>query len=64
MIIPVRCPTCGKPLAGLWEKYKKEIAKGRDPKEVLDELGLKRYCCRTVFLTHRDTLEKVAKFRV
>ncbi len=64
MIIPVRCPTCGKPLAGLWEKYKKDVKKGKDPKKVLDGLGLKRYCCRSLFLTHVDVIKEVAKFRV
>jgi len=64
MMIPVRCISCGRPLAGLWEKYKREIEKGRNPKEVLDELGITSYCCRAMFLTHRDTLEKTAKFRV
>jgi len=28
-------------------------------KKVLDELGLKRYCCRKHFLTHRDLIEKL-----
>ncbi|MEM0143861.1 MAG: DNA-directed RNA polymerase subunit N [Candidatus Parvarchaeum sp.] len=48
-MIPMRCYSCGKPLSQYWEKYKKEIAE-KSPKEVLDELGIKRYCCRAVFL--------------
>jgi DNA-directed RNA polymerase subunit N (RpoN/RPB10) len=28
-------------------------------KKVLDELGLKRYCCRKHFLTQRDLIEKL-----
>jgi len=64
VIIPVRCITCGKPIAHLWERYKEEIKKGRKPKDVLDELGLSRYCCRTIFLTHCDVLEKTARFKV
>lgn len=55
--------SCGKPVGGLWEKYKERVEKGEDPKKVLDELGLDRYCCRALFMTHKDMLEKVAKYR-
>lgn len=64
MIIPVRCISCGKEVGSLWKKYNEEIQKGRPPQEVLDELGLDRYCCRALFLTHRDVIKKVAKYKV
>lgn len=64
MIIPVRCISCGKPIGGLWEKYKERVEAGETPAKVLDDLGLDRYCCRTLFLTHKDTLKKISKFRV
>ncbi len=48
-MIPMRCYSCGKPISHLWEKYK-EGTKERPTKEVLDELGLDRYCCRAIFL--------------
>lgn len=63
MIIPMRCMSCGKPIAHLWEDFKSRVAKGEDAKKVLDELGLDRYCCRTVFLCQEDTLELVNKFK-
>lgn len=63
MLIPVRCMSCGKPIAHLWEEYKERIAKGEKPKEVLDALGLERYCCRTIFLTHEDFIDLVSKFK-
>ncbi len=63
MIIPIRCLSCGKPIAHLWEKYKVKVAKGEDPKKVLDELGVQRYCCRAVFLGHVDLLEMTSKFK-
>jgi len=63
MIIPVRCFTCGKPIAHLWEEFKKRVEAGEDPKKVLDELGLERYCCRSVFLGHVDLLELISKFK-
>ncbi|MBI5355752.1 MAG: DNA-directed RNA polymerase subunit N [Candidatus Aenigmarchaeota archaeon] len=63
MIIPIRCVTCGKPVAHLWEKYQQDVAGGKKPKAVLDELGLERYCCRTLFLTHVDIIDDVARFK-
>ncbi|MEM5872470.1 MAG: DNA-directed RNA polymerase subunit N [Candidatus Aenigmatarchaeota archaeon] len=63
MIIPIRCMTCGKVVAHLWEQYKKRVQAGEEPKKVLDELGLKRYCCRSLFLTHVDTYKDIAKFK-
>jgi len=64
MIVPVRCMSCGKPLAGLWEEYKERVEKGEKAGKALDSLGIRRYCCRALFLTHKDVLAEVAKFRV
>ena len=61
--MPIRCFSCGKPLAHLWEEYKKRIDSGEDAGKVLDELGVDRYCCRAVFLGHADMLPEVAKFK-
>ncbi|MFP4115883.1 MAG: DNA-directed RNA polymerase subunit N [Candidatus Aenigmatarchaeota archaeon] len=63
MIIPVRCISCGKPVGHLWEEYKERTQDGEEPKEVLDDLGLERYCCRSLFLTHTDLTSKAAKFK-
>lgn len=63
MIIPVRCFGCGKPVGHLWEQFKNRVASGENQKKVLDELGLERMCCRSVFLGQVDTLELVSKFK-
>jgi len=63
MIIPVRCFTCGKVVGQLWEDYQKRIAKGEDGGKVMSELGLKRYCCRQLFLGHVDLLKEVSQFK-
>lgn len=64
MIIPVRCVSCGKPVGHLWEEFKERTKEGdEDPKEVMDDLGLERYCCRSLFLTHSDLIGKAAKFK-
>lgn len=63
MICPVRCFSCGKPLAHLYEEFIKRTEKGEEPKKVLDELGLERYCCRAIFLGHVDLLPLTSKFK-
>jgi DNA-directed RNA polymerase subunit N (RpoN/RPB10) len=63
MIIPIRCFSCGKPIAHLWSKYKERIAKGEEPGKVLSDLGIERYCCRAMFLGQKDMIEQVAKFK-
>ncbi len=62
MIIPVRCFTCGKPIGAEYEQFKKRIDKGENPKEVLDSLGLDRYCCRRMLLTQVDLIDELNKF--
>ena len=63
MIIPVRCFSCGKPIGHLWEEYKERTAAGENQKKVMDEFGLERMCCRSVFLGQEDTIELVSKFK-
>lgn len=63
MIIPIRCFSCGKPVAHLWEEYQEKVAKGDKPKKVLDQLGLERYCCRGVFLGHVDLIDTAGEFK-
>ena len=63
MIIPIRCMTCGTPVGHLYEKYVNQVKKGADAKKVLDSMGLERYCCRSLFLTHMDMIKKVGRFK-
>ncbi|MEM4263623.1 MAG: DNA-directed RNA polymerase subunit N [Candidatus Woesearchaeota archaeon] len=63
MIIPIRCWSCGKPIAHLWEKFKQRVEKGEQKKEVLDDLGLERYCCRAMLLGHIDLIDTASQFK-
>lgn len=56
--------SCGKPIGHLWQDFKERVeSKGEDSKEVLDNLGIVRYCCRAMFLGQVDNLELVNKFK-
>lgn len=63
MIIPIRCWSCGKPIAHLWEKFCEREAKGEDKKKILDDLGLERYCCRAMFLGQVDLVDVAGQFK-
>ena len=73
MIIPVRCFTCGKVIGDIYEQfkqryeeYKKTVDAGEKPKEtpkeILDDLGLDRYCCRRMILSHVDLISEAAPY--
>lgn len=62
MIIPVRCFTCGALIGDKWPKFSERVARGEDPAKVLDDLGIKRYCCRRMFLSHVDLIDIVLKY--
>jgi len=62
VIIPVRCFTCGKVIGGLYEEFLRRVQMGEKPMEVLDSLGLERYCCRRMFLTHVELIDDISPY--
>jgi DNA-directed RNA polymerase subunit N len=63
MMIPVRCFTCGKVLGQFWEDFQKRVEAGEDPKKVLDEMGVRRYCCRQTIVSNVDLIKEISKFK-
>ena len=73
VIIPVRCFTCGKIISDVYkdyqkryEEYKNAVDSGKKlketPKQILDDLGIERYCCRRMILTHIDLIGDSAPY--
>ena len=62
MLIPIRCFTCGKCVGDKWEPYQNMLTEAKSPKEALDHLGLKRYCCRRIILGHVEIIDNLLKY--
>ncbi|MBI4258280.1 MAG: DNA-directed RNA polymerase subunit N [Thaumarchaeota archaeon] len=58
----MRCITCGNLIADKYEEYKRRMREGEEPKHVLDEMGLKRYCCRRMLLASVDLMDQVLPY--
>jgi len=63
MIIPVRCFSCGKLVGDKWESFSKRVAAGEHPKEALDDVGVERYCCRRMLLSHVNLIDDILEFQ-
>jgi len=61
MIIPVRCFSCGKVIGDKWEEFARRVAAGENPAAVLDDLGVTRYCCRRMLLSHVNLIDEVLR---
>jgi DNA-directed RNA polymerase subunit N len=62
MIIPVRCFTCGRVIGSDFEQYRERVGRGEKPRDVMDQLGLERMCCRRMILGHVELLRESASY--
>jgi len=64
MMVPVRCFTCGNVIGEHYEEYNERVEEeGEEAEEVLDDLGVERYCCRRMLVTHKDLVDTVAPYQ-
>jgi len=61
-LFPIRCFTCGKVIGDKWEEYSRRVLAGENPRDVLDDMGIDRYCCRRIFLSHVDLAAEYLRF--
>ncbi len=63
MIIPIRCFSCGQVVAHNYEEYLKEIKdKKLKPTQVLDNLGVRKYCCRRMYISNVEMVDEIMKY--
>ena len=63
MYFPIRCFTCGAVIADKYEEYSKRVKEGKNPAKVLEEMEIERYCCRRMFLSHVEVMDKIVRYR-
>lgn len=62
-MIPVRCFTCGAVIADKYEEFNKRVNINKeDPEKVLNDLGVKRYCCRRMIVSYIPLIDDLIKF--
>ena len=64
MLIPVRCWSCGKVVAHVYNQFKNAVDTGEDPSKVLDDLGIERYCCRRMYVGHIELIDEISPFSI
>lgn len=62
MMVPVRCFTCGTLIGDKWDEFLRRVKAGENPGKVLDDIGLKRYCCRRMLLTNVEVVDDILKY--
>lgn len=68
MLIPVRCFTCGFPVAEYYDEYKKKIkstedgGEGKTAEQALDDLNVTRLCCRRMFVANVDLIDEILPY--
>ena len=61
-MIPVRCFTCGKVVGDKYAEFERRVAAGEDPGKVLDKLGLDKFCCRRMIVSHCELIDEFLQF--
>ncbi len=63
MMIPVRCFSCGQVVGDKWEEYSERVnVKKEDSSKVLDNMGIKRYCCRRMLISHVELIDDIINY--
>ncbi len=72
LIIPVRCFSCGRVIASDYIAFVNKVnlvreTENREPtpeeiQRIFDEIGVKRYCCRRMILSHVNLIDDTMAF--
>jgi DNA-directed RNA polymerase subunit N len=67
MIIPIRCFTCGRTISHKWLEYEEKLQQIKNNsespddaiKELLENLGFEKYCCKRMFVTQGNFINNM-----
>ncbi|MGC8647055.1 MAG: DNA-directed RNA polymerase subunit N [Thermoplasmata archaeon] len=72
MMMPVRCFSCGRVIITDYIRFQENVEKIRREKnreptsdeidQILSDLGVNRYCCRRMIISHVDLIDDVIGF--
>ena len=62
MLIPVRCFSCNKVIGGYYEEFIERKDNGENTSKIMDELGIERYCCRKIFISHVALIDELLPY--
>lgn len=46
----------------VWHQFEREKAQGVDYGEIMDHIGVKRYCCKRMLLTHQNVASQIVQY--
>ena len=55
--------SAGKVIGNKWEEYLSLLEDENSQSEALDHLGLTRYCCRRMVMTHVNLIERLLQYK-
>jgi len=64
MIIPIRCFTCGKEISSHYEQYLDLEADELPKNEIFKIIGIKRICCKRMFIGNVDISNNFLQFEM
>ena len=63
MMIPVRCFSCGQVVGDKWQEFNERVnVKKENADKVLDSIGVKRYCCRRMLISHVELIDDIINY--
>ena len=62
MLVPIRCFTCGGLVGDKYEEFANNKDGDESPSKVLDDLGLKRYCCRRTIISTVEFIDQMMPY--
>ena len=68
MLIPVRCFSCGNPVANYFDEFVERTnpadkgGKGELIPKVLNDLGISRVCCRRMLVSNVELIDEILPY--